>query len=74
MNLDQEKLDVRIKTRSNPFNWRGQFTPELISAIENPKAKQDIALLSEALKTYSRKLTYNEKIYHHFSFVVNFYL
>jgi SAM-dependent methyltransferase len=26
--LDQAKLDVRTKLRSNLFNWRGQFTPQ----------------------------------------------
>ena len=25
-----DKLNVSLKTRSNPFSWRGQFTPELI--------------------------------------------
>ncbi len=25
-----DKLNVTQKTRSNPFSWRGQFTPELI--------------------------------------------
>jgi hypothetical protein len=28
--LEQAKLDVSYKTRANLFNWRGQFTPELI--------------------------------------------
>ncbi len=31
--LDQEKLDVAQKTRANLFNWRGQFTPELIEYL-----------------------------------------
>ena len=30
MNLLQDKLDVTLKKRSNIFNWRGQFTPELV--------------------------------------------
>lgn len=32
-NLDQSKLDVTVKTRSNSFDWRGQFTPELIEYL-----------------------------------------
>jgi hypothetical protein len=28
--LDRQKLDVVIKTRSNIFIWRGQFTPEFV--------------------------------------------
>lgn len=31
--LLQEKLDVTKKTRANLFNWRGQFTPELIEYL-----------------------------------------
>ena len=31
--LSQEKLDVINKTRSNIFDWRGQFTPELIEYL-----------------------------------------
>lgn len=33
MMLDQDKLDVICKTQSNPFNWKGQFTPELIDYL-----------------------------------------
>lgn len=29
----QDRLDVTQKTRANPFNWRGQFTPELIEYL-----------------------------------------
>lgn len=32
-NLHQSKLDVVNKTRSNIFDWRGQFTPELIEYL-----------------------------------------
>lgn len=32
-NLNQDKLDVVQKTRSNVFDWRGQFTPELIEYL-----------------------------------------
>lgn len=39
MNLEQEKLDVKFKTRANPFNWRGQFTPEFVEYILNSFAK-----------------------------------
>ena len=31
--LQQDKLDVMFKTRSNSFDWRGQFTPELIEYL-----------------------------------------
>lgn len=31
--LDQNKLNVSAKTRSNIFNWRGQFTPEFVEYI-----------------------------------------
>lgn len=33
--LDQDKLNVANKTRSNIFNWRGQFTPEFVEYIIN---------------------------------------
>ncbi len=33
MNLSQDRLDVKDKTRANVFNWRGQFTPELVDYI-----------------------------------------
>lgn len=33
MVLEQEKLDVVSKKRSNLFNWRGQFTPEFVEYI-----------------------------------------
>ena len=31
--LDQSRLDVTQKTRSNIFNWRGQFTPQFVDYI-----------------------------------------
>jgi DNA methylase len=31
--LDQQRLDVVSKTRSNIFGWRGQFTPELVEYL-----------------------------------------
>lgn len=33
MRLLQDKLDVTTKTRSNFFNWRGQFTPEFVDYV-----------------------------------------
>jgi tRNA G10 N-methylase Trm11 len=33
MLLEQEKLDVLSKKRSNIFNWRGRFTPEFAEYI-----------------------------------------
>ncbi len=37
--LLQEKLDVIQKTRANIFNWRGQFTPQLIEYLLNHYSK-----------------------------------
>jgi DNA modification methylase len=31
--LAQDRLDVRKKSRSNLFNWRGQFTPQFVDYI-----------------------------------------
>ena len=31
--LDQSRLDVATKTRSNIFNWRGQFTPQFVDYL-----------------------------------------
>ena len=31
--LDQSRLDVTAKTRSNIFNWRGQFTPQFVDYL-----------------------------------------
>lgn len=39
MILKQEKLNVVDKTRSNIFNWRGQFTPEFIEYLLDAFAK-----------------------------------
>jgi len=36
-----KKLNVINKTRSNPFAWRGQFTPELIEYFLDVHAKAD---------------------------------
>jgi len=33
MELTKDKLDVSLKTRSNTFNWRGQFTPEFVEYV-----------------------------------------
>jgi DNA modification methylase len=33
MVLNQDKLDVIVKKRSNLFNWRGQFTPEFVEYV-----------------------------------------
>ena len=40
MILEQEKLDVITKKRSNLFNWRGQFTPEFVEYILTSFAKE----------------------------------
>ena len=39
MILEQEKLDVTAKKRSNLFNWRGQFTPEFVEYMLTSFAK-----------------------------------
>jgi len=39
INFDQDKLNVKSKTRSNLFSWRGQFTPEFVEYIINTFAK-----------------------------------
>ena len=39
--LEQAKLDVSHKTRANLFNWRGQFTPELIEHLLDCYATPD---------------------------------
>jgi hypothetical protein len=31
--LDQQRLDVATKTRSNIFGWRGQFTPQFVEYL-----------------------------------------
>jgi 16S rRNA G966 N2-methylase RsmD len=31
--LDRARLDVRAKTRSNVFSWRGQFTPQFVEYL-----------------------------------------
>jgi DNA modification methylase len=43
--LNREKLDVRIKQRSNIFNWRGQFTPELVEYFLDEFSKPDDVIL-----------------------------
>ncbi len=37
--LNKERLNVTNKQRSNLFNWRGQFTPELVEYLLNEFAK-----------------------------------
>ncbi len=39
ISFDQNKLNVTSKTRSNIFNWRGQFTPEFVEYIINTFAE-----------------------------------
>lgn len=33
MELIQDRLDVKNKTRANIFNWRGQFTPDFVDYV-----------------------------------------
>lgn len=45
MVLTQDKLDVKNKSRSNLFNWRGQFTPEFVEyMLEKFTSKGDKVL------------------------------
>jgi len=41
MELLQDKLDVKNKTRANLFNWRGQFTPQFVDYILENFAQND---------------------------------
>ena len=40
MILDKCKLNVISKTQTNPFNWRGQFTPDLVAYLLDTFAKE----------------------------------
>jgi len=40
LQLEQQKLDVVIKSRANLFNWRGQFTPEFVEYILHAFAQE----------------------------------
>lgn len=64
MTLDKHKLDVICKTQTNPFNWRGQFTPDLVaylldtfaregSVIADPFAGSGTVLYESAKRGYS---------------------
>lgn len=45
MKLIQDRLDVKNKTRSNLFNWRGQFTPQFVDYIlETFTSKGDVVV------------------------------
>lgn len=41
LQLEQQKLDVAFKNRSNLFSWRGQFTPEFIEYMLNSFAQKN---------------------------------
>jgi len=43
--LRREKLDVKIKQRANIFNWRGQFTPELVEYLLDEFSAPDNVIL-----------------------------
>ncbi len=64
MTLDKCKLDLICKTQTNPFNWRGQFTPDLEvylldtlakegSVVADPFAGSGTVLLESAKRGYS---------------------
>lgn len=43
--LNQDSLDVKTKTRSNAFNWRGQFTPDFVKYILDRFANSDSVVI-----------------------------
>lgn len=43
--LNQDRLDVVEKTRSNTFNWRGQFTPQLVDYLLEEFAPEASAVI-----------------------------
>ncbi len=45
MVLAQQKLDVKEKKRANLFNWRGQFTPELVHYLLSEMAVSNQTIL-----------------------------
>lgn len=65
MNLVQERLDVKNKSKSNFFNWRGQFTPDFVeyildnieieenSIVVDPFAGSGTVLIESLLKNYN---------------------
>ncbi|MCT3805535.1 hypothetical protein CMU96_06940 [Elizabethkingia anophelis] len=65
MNLVQERLDVKNKSKSNFFNWRGQFTPDFVeyilenigikdnSIVADPFAGSGTVLIESLLKNFN---------------------
>lgn len=45
MLLPQQKLDAKGKKRANLFNWRGQFTPELVAYLLKEFAQEGQTIL-----------------------------
>lgn len=43
--LRQERLDVAVKERANYFNWRGQFTPQLVEYLLEAFAPRGASVL-----------------------------
>ena len=43
--IPQDILDIRYKTRSNPLEWKGQFSPQFIEAIINHYKKSATRVL-----------------------------
>ncbi len=66
--LEQNKLDVIQKHRSNVFNWKGQFTPEFIEYLLDSYANDDSivadpfsgsgTVLSEAIRKHMSCIGY----------------
>jgi hypothetical protein len=43
--LTQDKLDVKYKSRANIFNWRGQFTPQFVDYLLDSFSKPDDVII-----------------------------
>lgn len=47
MILVQEKLDVKNKSQSNYFNWRGQFTPDFVEYLLNNLSLEENSTIAD---------------------------
>lgn len=47
--ISQSKLNIENKTRSNLFNWNGQFSPQFIEALLNKYAKDGMVIVDPFL-------------------------
>lgn len=47
MNFIQSKLNVQEKSRTNIFNWRGQFTPQFVEYVLDSISLEDGAIVAD---------------------------